>query len=254
MPDRRRHRGPHPEDGRLFAPERYPALRKAVAELSWLLSRGYSPDSAVKLVGDHHGLTARQRLAIRRSACSDDDLSGRWNKHIAVGALAGRRIAIDGYNLLITVESALSGGVVLVGRDGCFRDLASIHGTYRKVEETVPALELITGAIRSLPVGGMDWFLDRPVSNSRRLRAVMEQVFARRLGETDLEPSAEEGAAARPRWSIELVPNPDAALAAHPDVVVTSDSIVLDRCRSWTNLAETIIRRHVASAWMVDFR
>ena len=27
-------------------------------------------------------------------------------------------------------------------RDGCFRDLASVHGTYRRVEETRPALEL----------------------------------------------------------------------------------------------------------------
>lgn len=36
-PDRRRHRGAHPEDARLFKTARLGALRVAVSELSWLL-------------------------------------------------------------------------------------------------------------------------------------------------------------------------------------------------------------------------
>src|SRR6266404_1471952 len=45
-------------------------------------------------------------------------------------------LLIDGFNLILTLESALGGGVMLVGRDGCYRDMASVHGTYRRVEET----------------------------------------------------------------------------------------------------------------------
>ena len=37
----------------------------------------------------------------------------------------------------------MGGGIVLLARDGCYRDMASMHGTYRKVAETVPALEAI---------------------------------------------------------------------------------------------------------------
>ncbi|HYP53983.1 MAG TPA: DUF434 domain-containing protein, partial [Pyrinomonadaceae bacterium] len=71
-PDRRQHRGAHPEDERLFAPSQVAALREAVGELSWLFGRGYAPRSAVKLVGDRHSLTGRQRLAVARAACSDE--------------------------------------------------------------------------------------------------------------------------------------------------------------------------------------
>ena len=59
MPDTRQHRGAHPEDGRLFAPEMLPRLRAAVSELSWLLSRGYPARAALKLVGDRHRLKRR---------------------------------------------------------------------------------------------------------------------------------------------------------------------------------------------------
>ena len=121
-------------------PALLPRLREALADFSLLLTKGYADKSALKLVGDRFSLTQRQRLAIMRAACSDQQRQSRLARRVPVEALAGQPIAIDGYNLLITIEAALSGGLIFIGRDGCFRDLASIHGTYRKVEETVPAV------------------------------------------------------------------------------------------------------------------
>ncbi|MCD6393995.1 MAG: DUF434 domain-containing protein, partial [Planctomycetes bacterium] len=99
MPDKRKHRGPHPDDVRLFAAKNTDVLGSAVADYSMLLSRGYAPKSSLKLVGDHFALTERQRLAIMRSACSDDQLAGRLAKRLDVGELKGSPIVIDGYNL-----------------------------------------------------------------------------------------------------------------------------------------------------------
>ena len=65
-------------------------------------------------------------------------------------------LVILAQNQLITIEAALSGGLIFRGRDGCFRDLASIHGTYRKVEETLPALNLIGSFLAEMLIlGGM---------------------------------------------------------------------------------------------------
>ena len=62
-------------------------------------------------------------------------------------------VALDGFNCVITLEAALSGGLVLIGRDGCLRDLSSIHGTYRAVSETPRAVELLGElAERNVPV------------------------------------------------------------------------------------------------------
>jgi hypothetical protein len=52
MPDKRTHRGPHPDDERLFNTEMVPRLREATNDLCWLLDRGYTTLSALKLVGD----------------------------------------------------------------------------------------------------------------------------------------------------------------------------------------------------------
>jgi hypothetical protein len=244
MPDRRKHRGQHPEDALLFAPEVHDTLRTAGGEYAWLLTRGYAVESALKLVGDRHNLAARQRMVIRRAACSDQALVGRASSKTSVSQTRGQRIGIDGYNLLITIEAALSGGVIFICRDGCYRDLASVHGTYRKVEETVPAVALIAEFLTSLGVSAVDWYLDRPVSNSGRLRALMDDVVVSRT-----PPEGGQGS-----WNIELADHPDAVLAGYPGPIATSDSAVLDRCRCWINLAAKIIDTRVPEATKVDLR
>lgn len=235
MPDSRTHRGPHPEDAALFAPAAWPALRQATAELCWLFTRGYAKTSALKLVGDRHRLAGRQRSAVDRCACADSARIDRAGRRLGSDALAGRVVRVDGYNVLTTVEVALGGGVVLASCDGTYRDIASMHGTYRKVAETMPALELLGGMTAASRAGTWCWYFDRPVSNSGRLKKIIETLAAERGW----------------RWQVELVPDPDAVLAISADPVATADSAVLDRCGTWFNFAREAIDRGVPMANVV---
>lgn len=236
MPDKRIHRGPHPSDVKLFSPAMLTDLRAAIADYSLLLTKGYAEKSTLKLVGDRFALTERQRLAIMRSACSDQHLAGRQKTEVKIGNLANQPIAIDGYNLLITVEAAMSGGVIFKGRDGCFRDLASIHGTYRRVTETIPAIKLIGDFLKQISVTKVLWLLDSPVSNSGRLKTL--------IGELAKENNWD--------WEIELSISPDARLIKVDSAAATSDSVVLDRCKRWVNLAREIIEQKTPDAWIAD--
>lgn len=236
MPDSRRHRGRHPADAELFAASTFPALRRAVAELSWLLSRGYSEPSALKLVGDRHELTARQRTAVGRASCGDEVRARRASKRVGLDALGGVTLAIDGFNLLISVESALSSGLLLRCRDEVWRDLASIHGTYRSVEETEPGLTLVGELCVAAGVSEVRWLLDRPVSNSGRLRGRMEQLAAARGWP----------------WTVELHDDPDRPLAAEREAIVASaDGLILDGCTRWVDLITPLLRR-IDDPWCVD--
>ncbi|MHC4585207.1 MAG: DUF434 domain-containing protein [Planctomycetota bacterium] len=236
MPDKRTHRGPHPADGKLFAEGAISSLLKAIADFSLLLTKGYAEKSALKLVGDKFSLTERQRLAIMRSACSDEQLVSRNRRCIAIEDIRNKSIAIDGYNVLITIEAAMSGGVIFKGRDGCFRDLASVHGTYRKVTETIPALELIGQFLREAGAGKTLWLLDSPVSNSGRLKTL--------IGELDRKNNWE--------WEVELLLSPDAELKKTDLIVASSDSVVVDTCQRWTNLGTEIVKTRVPNAWVVN--
>jgi len=130
--------------------------------------------------------------------------------------------------------------------------MASMHGSYRKVAETLPALKLLGEILTACGVAECRWLLDQPVSNSGRLKKVME------------EAAAKHGWP----WHVELTPNPDRILAnpasgaigvavavelpPQPKVVVaTADSAILDRCPAWFNLARETIVRHIPDAWVL---
>lgn len=202
------------------------------------MSREYTMKAALKLVGDRHALSERQRLAISRAACSDASLATRRANCLAVKSLKGEEIIIDGFNLIITMEAALSSGVLLVCRDGCVRDLASVHGSYRSVTETERAISLIGEAFKELRVKSAKWLLDSPVSNSGRL--------ARRIREL----SAEQGF----DWNVETVFNPDSEIISSNKIAVTSDSFILDSVGRWVNLHSFLIENYLPRVWLVDLR
>jgi hypothetical protein len=230
------HRGPGPRDERLFAADQLPGLRSATSDLCWLLDRGYSPHSALELVGNRHSLTSRQRMAVARCGAALEDVQCREQRRIEPRQIAGQELWLDGYNILTVLESALSGGIVLLGRDGCCRDIAGIHKRYRKVNETIPALRLVGETASALGVNCCRWWLDKPVSNSGRLKALI------------LDSSAQCGW----KMDVELSFSPDHVLSHTDHVIATSDGIVLDRCRHWVNLARTIITERIPQAWLVD--
>lgn len=236
MPDTRSHRGAAPEDERLFAPDSWPVLRNATSDLCWLLNRGYAMASAVELVGNRYALAKRQRVAVGRCACADEAFQRRQSHRVEPLRLRDEELWLDGYNVLTAVEAALAGGVILLGRDGCYRDLASMHARYRKVEETIPALRMVGEETVRWGVSKCCWWLDQPVSNSGRLKQVMLEVAASH--EWD--------------WQVELVFNPDKILVETEHVGATSDSVILDRCRRWCNLARLVIDTRVPQARVVD--
>ena len=238
MPDQRRHRGPHPLDAKLFAPDQWERLRSAVADFSWLLERGYASKSALQLVGNRFSLHERQRLAVLRCACAESARVARLAREIPLPDWRGQSFGLDGYNILMIAEAALGGGVMLRGRDGCLRDMASLHGNFRRVEETAPAATLIGEFLEKCGVSRAVWWLDSPVSNSGRLKSLLLEIAQSRGWD----------------WEVHLVFDADAALkkADKPGIVASADSVVLDNVAAWGNLGGALVSSEIASAWVVD--
>ncbi|MFO7974639.1 MAG: DUF5616 domain-containing protein, partial [Candidatus Hydrogenedentota bacterium] len=145
---------------------------------------------------------------------------------------------IDGYNLLITTESILSNGVLLRGRDGCVRDMASVHGSYRKVAETGPAIQLMGETLAACAPKTVSWFFDKPVSNSGRLKAIMAN-------------AAEQ---AGWEWDIRLINKVDQKVSLTDGIAVSSDGWILDRAERWCNLTELLLERTGAADRVIDLR
>ena len=227
---------PHPKDEDLFSGRWIAVLCRAVEELSWLLERGYSDRAALKIVGDRHSLRDRQRKAVQRCAASDSVCVERARKSLAAEEIRGRTLALDGYNVLLTLEAALSGGVLLLARDRNLRDLAAMSAHYRRLLTTEPAITLLVTELERLGCAEVVCFLDRPVSNSGRLKRLIQNVAA---------------GSALP-WRIDLTDRTDHLLIHSPHVVASADSAILDGCSRWFNLVRQIVECSIPEAWIVD--
>ena len=230
----RKHRGLAPEDSRFFEPKKRQALEEAVRDLSWLLRRGYSQKAAVELVGNRYQLTKRERHALLHAA---------WDGHgrrppLSDKALRGRKLCIDGFNLLITLETALGGGILIKAQDGCYRDIADVHGSYSFRAETEEAVALAARALKKLGAAEALWYFDRPVSNSGRLAQLVNET-AERLGVPMRAVTADRV---------------DATLKACDEVVVTADAVILESGVAWFDLAGWIVEHELPPrASLLDF-
>ena len=229
-------RGLDKEDERWFSEKAIDKLRMAQKELQWLLDRGYKLESIMDLVGGHHQLSSRQRTALQRTTSSKQQYLRRQSTLLPLEAVKNNCIFVDGFNLIITLEVALSGGVLVLGNDGVLRDLAGLRGTYSIIEQTDTALALIGKSISLLSAPAIKFFLDAPVSNSGNLR---NRILSHSVG-----------------WGlpveVELVPNADVVLS-RMGRIVTGDSVILDQCQSWFNISRKIVKDYIDSAWIVSF-
>lgn len=206
-----------------FGEKALPLLKKAGEEIAWLLNRNYPIKSVSTFVGNHHLLTERQRLALVRSISSQEALQIRKEKQ-RIQPLFGQCVSIDGFNQIITLEVALSQSTLLKCMDGTIRDLAGLRGSYRLIEQTDQAIGLIGEQLKRWEITAVCFYLDKPVSNSGRLKERILNI----LSGYDFQTS------------VQLVDNADIVLEKL-DNVITSDAIILDKCLGWINLIEAII-------------
>lgn len=225
-------RGYEPKDAAEFGPKSLDKLNAAVQELRFLLNRGYDVKSASTFIGNHHLLSERQRLALARITSTDAALAERRRKELLQ---APEELVLDGFNTMITLEVALSGSLLLAGMDGTIRDLAGLRGTYRIVDKTVKAVELLLSRLETLGVEKALFYLDQQVSNSGRLRVLL----------------LEQAAGRTVKVQVELHPSVD-GLLSRMENVVTSDAIILDKCKSWYNLNRCLIEQAIPEAWVLQ--
>ena len=231
-------RGYVPEDESNFSPEAIRTMQTASRHVRYLINEGYDLKQASTFVGNHFLLSERQRLAVMRSLATDAQLAGRKNRLVPISDLAGKEVWIDGFNTIITLEVMLSEGILFACMDGTVRDLAALRGTYRLIPETSEAVHMMLRILQRAETGKAVILLDEPVSNSGRLKALIADI----------------GEEYSPGLDIRVLKDVDRSLYGRQNVI-TSDSVILDHCESWVNLAAECMKekgKHGIRVWNGD--
>ncbi len=222
----KKNRGKAPSDHVLFNEKFQTVFYEAISDLSFLLSRGYGVSSSLHLVGGRYRLNARQQKALQGMSASSASILLRKKKEVFPSNLEGKEVIIDGFNVLIILESALSGAYLFEGQDGAFRDVTSVHGGYKKVIQTNAAILLVGRVLQQLKIKKAIWYLDAPISNSGRLKTHL-----REIAEQENFP-----------WEIHLDNNPDKVLIDSDKIMISSDAWILEDGKKLFNLIKYIIR------------
>ena len=228
-------RGYVPTDEKEFKNQNLYKLYKASDDLLYLLNRGYKIKGASTFVGNHYLLSERQRLALVRGISKYDDVIKRKDKEIT--NLSNIEVVhIDGFNTIITLEVALSNSLIIKSMDETIRDLAGLRGTYSIIDKTEIAIKLIGEFLLEHKIKKAIFYLDKPVSNSGRLKMKILELFEG--SELQIE--------------VENIDNVDSVLKSKENVV-SSDAIILDNCISWVNLNRNIIEEKLSNENCIDF-
>ncbi|MGC9515148.1 DUF434 domain-containing protein [Methanocrinis sp.] len=150
----------------------------AAEEVRYLLDRGYPSGPAVRFVSDHHRLPMQWRFVLTRVVVPSDLAASRKGKRISLNEMGGRTVAVDGYNVLITVESLLVGAPVYLCDDGFLRDVRGIFRRYRTSDYTTLALSEILSILKESGVRRAELLFDQQISRSGELAAKVRGMMA----------------------------------------------------------------------------
>ncbi len=101
-------------------------MQEAAADFRYLLNRGYPREACLALVGNRYNLPRAARQLLHRGVFAGEVSRSRKKKLRRLADLAGQPLALDGHNVLITLESAIKGRELVAADDGFIRDVAQI--------------------------------------------------------------------------------------------------------------------------------
>ncbi len=205
-------------------------LQPAAQDFRYLLNRGYPREASLTLVGNRYDLEAAARQILHRGVFAGPVAAARKAKLWSLADLAGQPLAVDGHNVLITLESALKGLTLVAADDGFIRDVAQLSRAYRDSPATAQALALLAAFVSRHHPGPLTILYDAPMKRSGELARKTREIFTA------------QGLYAETR----AVPVPERELLDFQGAMATSDTHLIDAKEVVADLAGEIIRQELA--------
>ncbi|BDB97231.1 DUF434 domain-containing protein [Saccharolobus caldissimus] len=156
-------------------------IRDAFIDYKYFLNRNYSRKIALDAVTTRYNLTKLERLLLYRCVHSDYEIETIRRK-----ISYEREVVIDGYNLALTLLSAINGEEIFLCDDGFFRDLGL--GKYKNSNFIIDALIIISEYCEKLNLT-CEIILDSQISKSGEIASELRKknIRAKTVNKADKE-------------------------------------------------------------------
>jgi hypothetical protein len=149
---------------------------EASEDLRYLLNRGYRKSYALTFVCNHYQLQEADRHFLARTTFSEAEARSTRQKKVHLEDIQGEDITIDGYNVLISTEAALTGDTIVCD-DSVVRDLKGVFGNYVLTELTHQALQEIFAVLTMYSPQTATFYFDQQASHSGDLCSIVREHF-----------------------------------------------------------------------------
>ncbi len=204
-------------------------LQEAASDFRHLLNRGYPRKPVLELIGNRYHLSYDQRHLLHRGIFSKLDARTRKAKQITLKGLCHQELAIDGYNVLITIEAALSGRPLILSDDGFVRDISGLSGNFKKTGLTDEAIDFVLNLLEKARPAHTLFLFDSPISRS----GLLAKEVRKKLKDRALFGDAQ------------ALKVPEKVLLGFKGIVATSDTAIIDQATEVLDLAGHIIRSQI---------
>jgi hypothetical protein len=181
-------------------------------------------------VGNRYQLSAALREILQRGVFAPVVAEARRRKLVHSDTLRGQPVALDGHNVVITLECARRGIPVVAADDGFIRDIGRLSRQYRPSTLTTAVVTQLVAYLATQGLGPVQVWYDAPMSRSGEL-AALTRTLCREAG----LPA-----------EVHAVPVPEVPLVASGLTVASSDTQLIDQCGQLVDIAGELIRRDPA--------
>lgn len=201
-------------------------LTDAVIDLRYLLDRGYPHKSALRFVCNHYRIDEGARRLLSRTVLPRAVSERRRKKFLPCEEIQGNDLLIDGYNIIIGMESILENKAYLCD-DSVIRDIKGVFRSYQTSGNTEKAIDIILQFLQEMSPGSVCFLMDAQMSMS----GLLAQNLRTKISEIGLNGEARTSRQA------------DHDLKCSTSLIASSDGVIIDEAISVVNFLYCIVSR-----------
>jgi hypothetical protein len=193
-------------------------LLKPARDIRSILRWGYPKLATIRFVAEHSQLSTEERYILTRVIMPPEKVSSRIRKKVNCNEISNRDLLVDGYNVLLSVDSLLKNEPIWFCDDGYIRDTRYYFSRTSQADDIEEAFDSVLEFLSENSPKSVNFLLDSQISRSGELAG-----FIRCKLEAHKVPG---GAHTSKTVDFDLKTegrNPDKNL-----IVATSDGIVID--------------------------
>ena len=193
-------------------------LLKPARDIRSILRWGYSKFATIRFVAEHSQLSAGERHILTRVIMPPEKVVSRINKKIACDSISNRDILLDGYNVLLSVDSLLKNEPMWFCDDGYIRDTRYYFSKESQAEGIERSLDSVLEFLSGTTPKSVTFLLDSQISRSGELAGFIR----RKLEERKIQGGA------RTSKTVDFDLKTEGGDPEKKLIVATSDGIIID--------------------------